>query len=539
VQTPSASRLRLLVAGSLAAWVLSASIDTADAKRKSRKRARKAAPVVVRNLPPPTSVEMLVENIRAIVSGATLKRGTTAVYVVDTDGQMDDPILAIHPDTLLNCASNVKLISTAAVLDIFGADFRFTTHAYGPMPDRNGTVPGSIYVLGQDDPTFGLKDLESLAKGVKKAGVKTIEGDIAADPKAGGLPRVVFRVIVRASRPGKPASVDVSPDFDFVTVRSRARTGKGRKTRLRVDVQPGKDNRLVVSIAGTIARNKSQSFIRSSRDSAYTLRAFKHFLEKEGVHIKGSVVSQTFENYTESETKEGELPVELAAVQSPTIGELVAQVNKRSLNELADSLIRAAGAAYLHGPASMENGVRTMHRWLESAGIAAKDLFVDTGSGLSRRTKISVKQLTRVLLVAAGLMKRAEQGEPYGHAFLRSLSIGGRDGTLRARFRGTNARVFAKTGTLNGVIALSGFVEASQRRYVFSIVSNGIRGWEAVRREHEQIVLQIAKYLENAPPPEKPIDLSASGPLPEAESNSNELPPDSESLEEEEEADTL
>lgn len=146
----------------------------------------------------------------------------------------------------------------------------------------------------------------------------------------------------------------------------------------------------------------------------------------------------------------------------------------------------------------MANAVKAMDRFLTSADLAPDECHLDTGSGLSYKTELSARQIVRVLRVAAGYAPRDEDGEEHAEVYRESLAVGGVDGTLRARFRGSlRGRVFAKTGTLTGIIALSGFVEHEDQTLAFAIVSNGTnhRRRKQVRRQHEQIVELLAGFM--------------------------------------------
>jgi len=114
---------------------------------------------------------------------------------------------------------------------------------------------------------------------------------------------------------------------------------------------------------------------------------------------------------------------------------------------MADRLVETAGAALFGGDPSMDKGIQAMHRWLVGAGIPSGDVLLDTGSGLSYTTRLTAKQIVHVLRVAGGHAPR-DSREPNAEVFTTSLSVGGVDGTLRGRFRGTPGQVFAKTGTL-------------------------------------------------------------------------------------------
>ena len=185
------------------------------------------------------------------------------------------------------------------------------------------------------------------------------------------------------------------------------------------------------------------------------------------------------------------------------MGDLVARVNKPSNNFLADRLLMTAGSAVFGGLPTMEKGLDAMNAWLDDdAGIDPKSLTVDTGSGLSYATRITAEQIVHILRAGAALDTNDPDGDDAVNApaFLSSLAIAGGDGTLRRRFRGSPVRrkMVGKTGTLTGVIALSGFVrDGDDNGLCFAIVTNGNRHRlrNRVRREHENLVEAMHEYL--------------------------------------------
>ncbi len=262
--------------------------------------------------------------------------------------------------------------------------------------------------------------------------------------------------------------------------------------------------RFVVRVGGTIREGRSGTYWRSlGLRSTYTGYAVRQALRQAGVEVTGGVRLADFDAYHGEAVAAGYLPIELGSHSSKSMHELVARVNKRSLNSLADRLLMTAGAEARGGGApSMENGIEAMYRWLEQSGNDRKQIVVDTGSGLSHRTKITVRQLVRVLRAAAGFNDKHErQGLLDPAIYLASLAVGGVDGTLRGRFRSEALRghVVGKTGTLRDSVALSGFVsDELGNALCFAIVTNGNR-WDArgrIRREHEQMVAAMRRYLD-------------------------------------------
>ena len=486
----------------------------------------------------------LREALDSIWAGRILRRGVTAVYVVDA--RTGEDIYAVHADDKINPASNVKLVSTATVLDMLGPSWRYTTRLFGPALDAAGVARGHVYLRGNADPTFATSHIDDLARAAAAIGLKRVEGDVILSEHllrdTLSSPRIA--ITVTAGAPGKPPTVTFEPNIPYIQVHVDARTINRRRARLAVDTEllptaseaaaattapaaaipaaatapaaiPAVDPavaaadaydgaRLLIRVSGTIRQGKAYTYYRSVRlRSTFTGYLLRAALRAAGVEVTGRVRLAEFDAYTAEAAAGGWLPVELARHRSKSIEELVARVNKRSTNWLADRLLMTAGAEYDGGGLpSMKKGVEAMHRWLARTGVKPEDVVLDTGSGLSHRTQITARHLVTVLRAAAGFTSTVAQPKSLldPAIYLRSLAVGGVDGTLRGRFRseGMRGRVLGKTGTLRDSVALSGFVSNDDDVLCFAIVTNG-NSWNArgrVRREHEQMVSAMKRYLE-------------------------------------------
>ena len=539
----------------------------ANNKKRSSHRARAAikrstranAPEAIRRdrskATNPTPEELLREELESIWAGRVLRRGVTAIYVVDA--RTGQPLYAVRADDKLNPASNVKLLSTATVLDLLGPGWRYLTRVYGPAPDEAGVARGAVYLRGSADPTFSAPHLDGLARAVAASGVKKIDGDVVLsdDLLRDTLSSPRIQIKVQAGAPGKPPVVTVEPRTSYIQVHVAATTTRSRRARLSVatelveaqapgsvasspaDAAPGAPvatpaasspaeaaavsaavagasaaeaaapddgPRLLIRVTGAIRAGRTQSYRRSVRlRSTFTGYLLRSALRAAGVEVTGRVRLGEFDDYAATAAADGWLPVELARHRSRTMQDLVARVNKRSINWLADRLLMTAGAeaAGVDRP-SMELGLSAMRGWLERSGIDPDSVVVDTGSGLSRKTQLTAKHIVNVLRSAAGFTSDLSPRSLLDPAiFLHSLAVGGVDGTLRGRFRAEalKGRVLGKTGTLRDSVALSGFVSGEGDDVLcFAIVTNG-NTWRArggVRREHELMVGAMQRYLQ-------------------------------------------
>jgi D-alanyl-D-alanine carboxypeptidase/D-alanyl-D-alanine-endopeptidase (penicillin-binding protein 4) len=495
---------------------------------------------------PLTPDEALAEKLEKLWEDPALRQGTTAVYVVDS--VTGDPVYAIHPDDPLNPASNVKLVSTAAALHVLGPEHRFKTKVLGPVADGDGAITGDIYLLGSYDPTLAAADVAALAKQLVAEGITRIDGDLIVGDGAtrDGIYHAEVTIKVSAgAAPGDAPTVRVTPANALVSVDVTADTvknkgGKTAKARAKaskpsltlkaaMETPEGGAPRYRVTISGKMPVGSSATYERTVPERGLlTAHVLRQALVDAGIEIDGRVRKATLEYFLAAARTKKYLPVELAVHRSQPLSSIVAKINKRSINWLADRLIMIAGAALVGGDPSMEKGVTAMKQWLAaSAGIDENAVELDTGSGLSYKTQLSARQIVDVLRAGGGLGLKQDLGDAAAaRAYLDSLSIGGVDGTLRGRFKQSQVKgkIRGKTGTLTRILALSGVLPGATDTtgLAFAIVTNGhVQKYKSrVRKVHEQMVELLAEYLANrsaattatataARPPAKPAPAAA------------------------------
>jgi D-alanyl-D-alanine carboxypeptidase/D-alanyl-D-alanine-endopeptidase (penicillin-binding protein 4) len=185
----------------------------------------------------------------------------------------------------------------------------------------------------------------------------------------------------------------------------------------------------------------------------------------------------------------------LAAHDSPPLSEVVRQMNKLSDNYLAESVLKTLGAQTrtTPGPASWADGRAAVHRYLAAIGLPESGYRIDNGSGLFDATEVSATQVTAVLAAA-------HRDFRVGPDLVASLPVGGVDGTLAKRWHGHAAagRVRAKTGTLDKVVALAGYVAIDGQHPVgFAILVNDIPPGQraSARTAADEILDAMVSYL--------------------------------------------
>jgi D-alanyl-D-alanine carboxypeptidase/D-alanyl-D-alanine-endopeptidase (penicillin-binding protein 4) len=161
----------------------------------------------------------------------------------------------------------------------------------------------------------------------------------------------------------------------------------------------------------------------------------------------------------------------LATLDSVPLTDVITAINKHSNNVMARHVLLTLGAERFGAPATVEKGQRAVADELARLGLSFPELQIGNGAGLARETRISVRSLAKLLLAA--------EAGPYGSEFESSLALAGLDGTVGKRFRNDEfaGHMHLKTGTLNGVRAMAGYVQApSGRKYAVAMIQNA-NGW--------------------------------------------------------------
>jgi D-alanyl-D-alanine carboxypeptidase/D-alanyl-D-alanine-endopeptidase (penicillin-binding protein 4) len=240
-----------------------------------------------------------------------------------------------------------------------------------------------------------------------------------------------------------------------------------------------------VTLTGTIRAGAEATTLRLGIDdpahyAAWRLRAL---LQARGVRVTGAIRAR---HRLPGETPRPGSPVTpLARLVPPPLEQDIALINKVSQNLHAELLIRRIGLA--RGTGSIDAGVEGVAAMLERAGVPRTAWDLSDGSGMSTYNRVAPRAMVALL--------RWAQTQPWGAAWRAGFPVGGVDGTLTSRFRGTplEGRVFAKTGTINATNALSGYLVArSGRTLVFSFFANDVPGGGGVTAKMDEVLNLIA-----------------------------------------------
>ena len=445
----------------------------------------------------------LKDAVARLTADVTRWGGTVGVHVIDV--QSGKTIAAVGEHRAFNPASNAKLATAAAALRVLGGQHRFLTGLYGRI---QGDSVHELVLRGDGDPSLRTADLWAIAAELRAAGVRhvrALEVDqsffdeqyvppafeqqpnewaaFRAPVAAVSLNENTVLFSVRATNEGTGALVDVDPPgfVDLTGTITTMRKGDPEKVLVGLEARGAK---LAARLGGSMPEGARLLRVAKRVDdprllAGYALRAV---LKQVGVQVN-------------SEPKLGGAKVKglLFAHRSATVGELIGALGKDSDNFYAEMLFKAIGAKKKGRPASADAAAEAVRRALEGLGAFEPGVVVKNGSGLFDAARTTPAATT-------ALLRAMSRDTIAGPEYVAQLSVGGVDGTLRHRFRSFADvhAVRAKTGTLDAVAALSGYVLGPPGRgsVAFAILVNGIPGKVGVaRRSMDKVVEAVANEL--------------------------------------------
>jgi D-alanyl-D-alanine carboxypeptidase/D-alanyl-D-alanine-endopeptidase (penicillin-binding protein 4) len=429
----------------------------------------------------------LVRTMSPLLEKPALRGAKLSVFVAPVDD--GPPVFAVEPDQPLHPASNTKLFTIAAALERLGPTFTWSTDlAAGEVKDGEAD---QLYLIGHGDPYFVIESTWEMAESARfDGGLRKVKGDLIVDDSfftpqrlapgfdtdhtdsayraATGAMSLDFNSVTIYVRPGAvagaPAQVQVRPDVGYAEVQVDATTIARGRAHVTVSSAPSGDRTRIV-VAGHIPLDNPGITTRRRIDDPplFAGLALKDALRRAGIEVAGAV-------------KMGKAPdkrVVLARHQSPSLAIVASETNKLSNNFMAETILRTLGAVK-RGKGDWASGVAEVRDFLQGT-VGLKEFKYVNGSGLFGDTAFSAAQVVKLLRYMA---KR----RPALPEFEASLAIGGADGTLRHREHEVEPGMLrAKTGTLDGVVCLSGYTYfADGTPAAFSILMNDLHvaPWE-------------------------------------------------------------
>jgi D-alanyl-D-alanine carboxypeptidase/D-alanyl-D-alanine-endopeptidase (penicillin-binding protein 4) len=442
---------------------------------------------------------------------ARTMRDTAAVGVHVLEVASGDTIYSYNGDDPRVTASNTKLFTTAAALDAFGPGSLFETRLLLRGAIDEGVLRGDLGVVGGGDPSIDgrASDGDSFAvfrgwaHDLAARGIRRVNGDLYLDA---GLfePRQIHPdwppaqlaswyeapvaalsfndncalVRIWPSAGGGRARIEIEPPVPLFQIHNTATTSGSRRHNHLSVVRH--EDQLVVS--GSIYRQSGplEVFVTVPDAVQYFGLGLTAALAQEGIDVRGRL----------RPVPRLPGPVwERVAVYRSSLLDAIRIANKRSQNFYAESLLKLLGARRC-GDGSWSKGTQAVGEFLVGLGVPTGSFRMVDGSGLSRQNGFTPRALTQLL--------RHMWFHRAGAEFVQSLpSAGELEGSLHTRmtmppYRGN---VFAKTGTIEGVSALSGYARAlSGKVYAFSVLINSSRDIYRSRQQQDRIVMALVDH---------------------------------------------
>ncbi|WP_010649687.1 D-alanyl-D-alanine carboxypeptidase/D-alanyl-D-alanine-endopeptidase [Oceanobacillus massiliensis] len=432
---------------------------------------------------------MLVENITNYVeSDKKIKGGLIGISI--RKASSGDAVYEHQGDIRLHPASNMKLLTAAAALNVLGAEYRFNTEIRSDGTIGENMLEGNLYIIGKGDPTLLEKDFDAFAEKMKAMGIRTINGDIIGDDTwyddVRISPDLVWKdeqyyygaqvsaltaspnedydtgsvmIEVAPGEAGENPAFTISPATNYITIYNEAVTvSETVEDELIIERDHGGN---FITIKGRISHHAEpiKEWMAVWGVSEYAMDLFGQSLKKHGITWNGSV-------------KLGPAPASaglLLSRSSIRLSELLVPFMKLSNNGIAEILVKEMGKK-IHNEGSWESGLDVLGKEMDALGMEMASIKLKDGSGISHSNLIPPSEISKLLYEI--------QNKEWFPVYLASLPIAGEEdrmigGTLRERMKGFSVK--AKTGTIEGVSTLSGYMNKSDgEKLIISIMINNL-----------------------------------------------------------------
>jgi D-alanyl-D-alanine carboxypeptidase/D-alanyl-D-alanine-endopeptidase (penicillin-binding protein 4) len=456
----------------------------------------------------------LEDKIEQILQDQTLDRSIVGVSI--RNAETGEEVYANDGDLRLHPASNMKLLTAAAALEILGPDYQFTTEVLTDGNPKKKVLQGNLYLKGKGDPTLLKEDFDRIAEELKSKGIMKVHGNLIADdswyddvrlsedlnwsdepfytgaqvsaltlsPNEDYDTGTVIVEVTAGDKAGDKSKVNVEPHTNTVEIVNETETvAAGEQKSISIEREHG-TNRIIIEGKMPLDGSMSRSWVSVWEPTYYAADVFKQALAEQGIDFIG-----------QSKVERGVTPDDAAVLVTHTsmpLSEILIPFMKLSNNGHGEMLTKEMGQV-VHGEGSWDKGLEVVKDVAVSFGVDAQSILLRDGSGMSHKTYIPASELSGFLFEI--------QDEPWYGDFEYSLPVAGESerfvgGTLRNRMTSepTKGNVFAKTGSLTSVSTLSGYVNTVDgETMIFSILNNNfISG--SMQPIQDTIVTEIAKH---------------------------------------------
>lgn len=442
-------------------------------------------PIYAQNIIFSPEVVQTIENSRA-------NNAFWSVIVRDTTGKI---LEGYNFSKLIRPASNLKLLTSAAILDQLGPDYTYTTKVYGLGYQAGDTWQGDIIIRGVGDPSisgeFYREDrfhvFDKFFSALYSRGIREINGNLVGNdvffdkkpyPEGWSWQDLSFYYGVEISALsfnnnavdltvyadgdiGDTPRIEWFPfDTDYVEfVNEQVITPP--------DSEYDEFYRRMLGSNTIILRSKlpkgyvEKESLSINNAPLFFLDTFKKYLEDGNISLNGRIIVDS----QPQQWNDDQYQV-LAEHTSVPLRKLIRQINKGSDNFYSEMLLKTMAAEHFDAAGSTELGISLVKDFAASMQVDTTELEMEDASGMASSTLITVEDLSRMLIEM--------RDHPQFEVYKNSLSVSGVDGSLENRFgKSLRGKIFGKTGYVSGVRSLSGYMKTSTgQTLVFSVVTN-------------------------------------------------------------------
>ncbi|WP_448384597.1 D-alanyl-D-alanine carboxypeptidase/D-alanyl-D-alanine endopeptidase [Desulfosoma sp.] len=362
-------------------------------------------------------------------------------------------------------ASLIKLLTSYAALKELGADYQFHTDVWTDRKPVHGVLSGSLWIKGYGDPYLIPERVWVLGQKVRSQGIRKVLGGIYVDDSAFDPPYEHLCLDNQCDRPHNPVISATAVNYNTVTVEILPEGDGG--TAKNVRTFPATDDVAIRQEWQAQGNNPTEYRMNIQDPQRFAALTFRRALKEAGIQVMGA------------EAGPGPVPPQahlLYRLESPPLSDVLYGLNRYSNNFMAEMILRVLGAHVYGFPGTAAKGCRAVENVLARLGVPASEMALDSGSGLTRTTRVSAAAFNTVLMAA-------HRDWDVGPEFLASFARSGEEGTLRKRMKAcvSDYTVRGKTGTLRDVVGFSGYIgNLSGTAYAVTVIMNGVASpWDA------------------------------------------------------------
>jgi serine-type D-Ala-D-Ala carboxypeptidase/endopeptidase (penicillin-binding protein 4) len=450
--------------------------------------------------------------LEKMLSDSTMQYASVSLCIINA--ATGEAVIQHDASRSLSQASVMKLVTTAAAIELLGPDHTFTTSVGYSGVIKKGILDGDIIIRGGGDPALGSERFAEYYSGfmdnwvdaVRKTGINRVKGRIITDDSyfdyqpvppnwnwedlgnyygAGVYGLSIFdntlKIHFSSSDTGSIPKIDYTEPANSGVVYANYLKASGSTDQGYVYSAP---YNTLGWIVGTIPVNRTDFILKASLTDPPLLaaRMLTDKLRTAGIKINDEPATSRMMS-----DKRGIVITEISSLTSPVLSAIIEAVNHESINLYSEHLLKEIGKIFNENGTTL-SGIEVVTKFLDSLGVETSGMFIEDGSGLSPQDALNSKGIANLLY---NMKKKGKHFTEY----YNSLPEAGKNGTLRNVFRDSvfEGKVRAKSGTILRVKSYAGYFTAiSGNEMIFSIIVNNYNGSSSYVVEHIEDILKEA-----------------------------------------------